>query len=42
MNNFEFLSPTKIVFGKGTENRVGQEIKNVRLKKCCFTTVAEA
>ena len=24
MINFEFLCPTKIVFGKGTENRVGE------------------
>jgi alcohol dehydrogenase YqhD (iron-dependent ADH family) len=27
MNNFEFYSPTKIVFGKGVENEVGQEVK---------------
>jgi len=33
MNNFEFLSPTKIVFGKGTENRVGQEIKKCQAEK---------
>ena len=29
MNNFEFLNPTKIVFGKGTENQVGAEVKKI-------------
>ena len=27
MNNFEFYAPTKIIFGKDTENNVGNEIK---------------
>jgi len=27
MNNFEFYSPTKVIFGKSTENNVGNEIK---------------
>jgi len=27
MENFEFSSPTKIIFGKGTEKRVGEEVK---------------
>ena len=27
MNNFEFYSPTKVIFGKGVENNVGAEIK---------------
>lgn len=27
MQNFEFLSPTKIIFGKGTEKRVGEEVR---------------
>lgn len=27
MENFEFSSPTKIIFGKGTEQRVGEEVK---------------
>ena len=27
MNSFEFYSPTKIIFGKDTENNVGNEIK---------------
>jgi alcohol dehydrogenase YqhD (iron-dependent ADH family) len=29
MNNFEFLNPTKIIFGRGTENQVGEEIKKI-------------
>ncbi|HWP52177.1 MAG TPA: iron-containing alcohol dehydrogenase [Clostridia bacterium] len=27
MNNFEFYSPTKVIFGKGVENRVGEQVK---------------
>ena len=27
MNSFEFYSPTKVIFGKGVENQVGEEIK---------------
>ncbi|MEG6568904.1 iron-containing alcohol dehydrogenase [Thermoanaerobacterium thermosaccharolyticum] len=27
MENFNFICPTKIIFGKGTENRVGEETK---------------
>lgn len=27
MNNFEFRNPTRIIFGKGTENNIGREIK---------------
>ena len=27
MENFEFLSPTRIIFGRGVENRVGEEAK---------------
>ncbi|PHV72465.1 NADH-dependent alcohol dehydrogenase [Sporanaerobium hydrogeniformans] len=33
MNNFEFYSPTKVIFGKETEKQVGQEIKNWGAKK---------
>ena len=29
MDNFEFLNPTRIVFGKGTENQVGAEVKKI-------------
>lgn len=29
MNNFEFLNPTKIIFGKNTEHQVGAEIKRI-------------
>jgi alcohol dehydrogenase YqhD (iron-dependent ADH family) len=28
MQNFEYFSPTKIIFGKGTEHRVGKETAN--------------
>ena len=27
MENFDFLSSTRIIFGRGVENRVGTEIK---------------
>ena len=27
MNNFEFISPTKIIFGKDEENRIGEILK---------------
>lgn len=27
MNSFEFYSPTKVIFGKSVENRVGEEVK---------------
>ncbi|MBM3706685.1 MAG: iron-containing alcohol dehydrogenase, partial [Actinobacteria bacterium] len=29
MEDFVFYSPTKIIFGRNSENRVGQEIKNI-------------
>ncbi len=34
MDNFDFISPTKIIFGKGTEKRVGEEtLKYCKNKK---------
>lgn len=33
MNSFEFYSPTKIIFGRGVENRVGEEIKACGVSK---------
>lgn len=27
-NNFEFFAPTKVIFGKGTEKQIGQQIKS--------------
>ena len=27
MNSFQYYSPTKVIFGKGVETRVGSEIK---------------
>ena len=32
MENFEFLSPTKIIFGRGVEERVGKETKRYAAK----------
>ena len=33
MNNFEFHSPTKVIFGKGTSASVGEELKKAGAKK---------
>ncbi len=33
MNGFEFYSPTKVIFGKNTEQQVGREAKNWGAKK---------
>lgn len=33
MINFEFNNPTKVIFGKGTENNVGDQIKDLGYKK---------
>ncbi len=33
MNNFEFYSPTKVIFGKGVENRIGEEVKKRGISK---------
>ena len=33
MINFSFYSPTKVIFGKGTENQVGSEIRHLGFKK---------
>ena len=27
MENFQYYAPTKVVFGKGTENKAGQLVK---------------
>ena len=29
MENFTFYNPAKIIFGKGTENQVGKEMKKL-------------
>ena len=36
MNNFEFISPTKIYFGKDKENEIGNIIKSYNFKKIAF------
>lgn len=33
MENFEYYTPTKIIFGKGAEERVGTEIASRGYKK---------
>jgi alcohol dehydrogenase YqhD (iron-dependent ADH family) len=33
MQNFEYYSPTKVIFGKGAEEHVGEEIKKLNVKK---------
>jgi len=41
MENFIFQNTTKIIFGKGTENEVGNEIKQCG-KKVLLTHTGEA
>ena len=36
MQNFNFQNSTKIIFGKNTEDLVGEEIKKTMVKKSCF------
>ena len=33
MNNFTYYTPTKVVFGKGTENQVGALIEGQQARK---------
>ena len=33
MKNFEFYTPTKIIFGKNTENQIGTLISQFKCKK---------
>ena len=34
MDNFTFHGPTKIIFGKATENKVGAEVKRYSQRYC--------
>lgn len=36
MENFVFHNPTKIIFGRGTIPKIGEEIKNAGIKKVLF------
>ena len=36
MENFEFFNPTRIIFGKGTENKIGEILKRDKIKKVLF------
>ena len=33
MHNFNYFTPTKVVFGKGTENKTGKLVKEQNCKK---------
>lgn len=33
MENFQYYAPTKVVFGKGTENKAGQLVKEQNCRK---------
>lgn len=41
MENFQYYAPTKVVFGKGTENKAGQLVKEQNCGRCLFITGAE-
>ena len=41
MENFQYYAPTKVVFGKGTENKAGQMSKSKTAGRCLFITGAE-
>jgi len=36
MENFEFFNPTRIIFGKGAENKIGEILKRNKIKKILF------
>jgi len=36
MKNFEFFNPTRIVFGRGTENKIGEILQKDKIKKVLF------
>ena len=40
MENFVQYAPTEVIFGKGTENQTGEEVK--KWGECFWFTVAEA
>lgn len=42
MEFFQYLAPTKIIFGRGTEARVGELCKEQGAKKCLSTTAGTA
>lgn len=37
MKNFEFQNPTKIIFGRGTEEKVGEEVQLTARIFCCIS-----
>ena len=42
MENFTYYTPTKVVFGKGTEKQTGDLVKEQDAEKFLFTMEAEA
>lgn len=43
MENFEFVSPTHFVFGKGAEEQVGSKLAECGARvRCCCTSAARA
>ena len=34
MENFQYYAPTKVVFGKGTENKAGQDVYKRKASGC--------
>lgn len=38
MLNFQYYAPTKVVFGKGTEGKVGELVKKKDVRKSLYIT----
>ena len=37
MENFQYYAPTKVVFGKGTENKAGQACQRAKLPEGAYS-----
>ncbi len=42
MENFTFLNPTKIIFGRDTEETVGAETARFTARFCCISVAARS
>ena len=42
MENFEFVSPTHFVFGRGAEEKVGAKLASAAQSGCCCISAAPA
>ena len=38
MRNFNFVNPTRIIFGQGTIKRLGMELSNDGIRGLCWST----